>query len=98
MKVLMAQINMTVGDVEGNEERIRRAYKKGVEAGADLVMAPELAITGYPPRDLLLKKGFITKNLEALERLAKGTKKTGLLVGGMKSRPDGRLPIRRRCW
>ena len=81
MKVLIAQINTTVGDVEGNEERIRRAYLRGVEAGVDLVMVPELAITGYPPRDLLLKKGFVKQNLEALDRLARGTKETGLLIG-----------------
>jgi NAD+ synthetase len=92
MKVLMAQINTTVGDVEGNEERIRRAYERGVDAGADLVMVPELALTGYPPRDLLLKKGFIQQNLEALERLAKGTNDAGLLVGyvGRNEKPPGR--------
>src|SRR5215471_19003060 len=92
MKVLMAQINTTVGDVDGNEERIHRAYLRGVEAGVDLVMVPELAITGYPPRDLLLKKGFVNQNLESLDRLARGTKATGLLVGyvGRNEKPPGR--------
>lgn len=81
MKIALAQINTTVGDISGNESRIRSAYQRGVEAGAELVMVPELAITGYPPRDLLLKHTFITQNLAALDRLAANTGKTGLLVG-----------------
>jgi NAD+ synthetase len=92
MKVLMAQLNTTVGDVEGNQDRIRRAYQRGLDLGVDLVMVPELALTGYPPRDLLLKKGFINQNLEALDRLAKATKQTALLVGyvGRNEKPPGR--------
>ncbi len=81
MKVGLAQINTTVGDVAGNEAAIRRAYQKGVAAGVDLVMAPELALVGYPPRDLLLKPALIQANLAALDRLAAQTGKTGLLVG-----------------
>ena len=67
MKVGLAQINTTVGDVAGNEAAIRRAYQKGVAAGVDLVMAPELALVGYPPRDLLLKPALIQANLAALD-------------------------------
>ena len=81
MKVALAQINPTVGELAGNEAKIRAAYQRGVEAGVDLVLCPELSVTGYPPRDLLLKKSFITRNLELLERLAASTGKTGLLVG-----------------
>src|SRR5690242_21591289 len=55
----------------GNEAKILAAYRRGVEAGADLVMCPELSLTGYPPRDLLLKKRFIAENLEALNRVAR---------------------------
>ena len=79
MKVALAQINTTVGDLAGNEAKILAAYQRGVEAGADLVMFPELAVCGYPPRDLLLKKNFIRQNLEVLDRLAQATGKTGLL-------------------
>ncbi len=57
------------------------AYRRGVEAGVDLVMFPELTITGYPPRDLLLKRSFIAENLAVLDRLAAATGKTGMLVG-----------------
>ncbi|MDB6065899.1 MAG: nad+ synthetase [Pedosphaera sp.] len=81
MKVAIAQINTTVGDLAGNEARILAAYRRGVEVGVELVMFPELTITGYPPRDLLLKKSFIAGNLAVLERLAAATGKTGLLVG-----------------
>jgi len=88
MKVALAQINTTVGDLAGNEAKIRAAYQRGVEAGVDIVLCPELSITGYPPRDLLLKKSFITRNLETLERLAAGTGKTGLLVGYVGKNPS----------
>jgi NAD+ synthetase len=81
MKVALAQINTTVGDISGNEAKILEAYARAVAAGADLVLAPELALTGYPPRDLVLNSAFIAKNLEALERLAQKTGKTALVTG-----------------
>jgi NAD+ synthase (glutamine-hydrolysing) len=81
MKVALAQINPTVGGFPGNEEMLRAAYQRGVAAGADLVVTPELVVTGYPPRDLLLKNGFIKKNLEVVERLAAETGETGLILG-----------------
>ena len=81
MKVALAQINPTVGDLAGNEAKILAAYRRGVEAGAEMVLCPELSVTGYPPRDLLLKKSFITRNLEVLDRLAAATGKVGLMVG-----------------
>jgi NAD+ synthetase len=81
MKVALAQINPTVGDLAGNQAKILDAYRRGAEAGADLVMVPELAITGYPPRDLLLKKSFVAGNFAVLEQLAAATGATGLLVG-----------------
>jgi NAD+ synthetase len=81
MKVALAQINTTVGDISGNEARILEAYARGVATGVDLVLAPELALTGYPPRDLALNSAFIAKNLETLERLAGKTGKTALVTG-----------------
>jgi NAD+ synthetase len=81
MKVALAQINTTVGDIHGNEAKIFEAYSRAAAAGADIVVAPELAITGYPPRDLVLNKAFVSGNLEALERLAKATGRTALLTG-----------------
>ena len=81
MKVALAQINTTVGDIHGNEAKIFEAYSRAAAAGADIVVAPELAITGYPPRDLVLNKAFVSGNLEVLERLAKATGRTALLTG-----------------
>lgn len=81
MRVALAQLNTTVGDLAGNESRILAAYQRGVAAGVELVLTPELAVTGYPPRDLLLRRRFVAQNLAALERLATVTGRTGLLVG-----------------
>ena len=81
MKIALAQINTTVGDLAGNEAKIVSAYRRGVEAGVELVVFPELAISGYPPRDLLHKSQFIAHNLAVLERLAAACRETGLLVG-----------------
>jgi NAD+ synthetase len=81
MKVALAQINTTVGDLAGNEAKIRAAYERGAKLGVDLVLCPELSVAGYPPRDLLLKKRFVSQNLETLDRLAAMTNSSGLLVG-----------------
>jgi len=81
MKIALAQINTTVGDFAGNEAKILSAYRRGVEAGVEMVVCPELATTGYPPRDLLLKRGFVKGSLAMLDRLATAAGKTGLLVG-----------------
>ena len=92
MKAALAQINTTVGDLPGNAEKILAAYRRAAEAGADLVVLPELAVTGYPPRDLLLRRDFVDQSVATLERLAAATGKTGLLVGfvGRNERRPGR--------
>jgi len=92
MKIALGQINTTVGDLAGNEAKILTVYRRGLEAGVELVVVPELATTGYPPRDLLLKGGFIKNNLASLDRLAAATGATGLLVGyvGQNTRRPGR--------
>jgi len=87
MKVALAQINTIVGDLAGNEAKIRAAYARGLAEGAELVIVPELAITGYPPRDLLLRKGFVGRNLETLAGLAADTGEVGLLVGYVGENP-----------
>ncbi len=81
MKVALAQINPTVGDISGNAAKIRAAYERAVAAGADLLLVPELALTGYPPRDLVLNDAFVAKNLAALEQLAQQTGPTALVTG-----------------
>ncbi|MEY2585395.1 MAG: hypothetical protein QOD80_1421 [Verrucomicrobiota bacterium] len=81
MKIGFAQINPTVGDLNGNFEKIAAAYDRLANAGADLMLTPELAITGYPPQDLVFKSRFVPQNLEVLERLQGRLGKAALLVG-----------------
>jgi NAD+ synthase (glutamine-hydrolysing) len=81
MKIGFAQINPIVGDLSGNFEKIAGAYERLVAAGAELVITPELAITGYPPQDLLFKSQFVPQNLEVLEKLQARVRGAGLLVG-----------------
>ncbi|HEX9500811.1 MAG TPA: NAD+ synthase [Thermoanaerobaculia bacterium] len=81
MKIFIGQINPTVGALSANAELIRNAYEQGVRAGADLVMVTELAVTGYPPRDLLDREIFVDAALETRDALAKMTGKTALLFG-----------------
>ncbi len=81
MRVAIAQINTTVGALSANADKILDAYQKGVDAKADLVVVPELALTGYPPRDLLLKPRFIEQSLDQLKRITAQIGDTGLVVG-----------------
>ncbi|HEV2840016.1 MAG TPA: NAD+ synthase [Chthoniobacterales bacterium] len=81
MKIGFAQINPTVGDLRGNFEKITAAYERLATAGAELVITPELAITGYPPQDLLFKSQFVPQNLEMLEKLQARVQGAALLVG-----------------
>ena len=81
MKIALVQINTTVGDLAGNEKRILEAYRRAAASGAGLVLFPELATTGYPPRDLLLRPRFVTENLAVLDRLAAATGDAGMVVG-----------------
>ena len=72
LRVAMAQINSTVGDLIGNVAKIKKFLADVKDCHADLVVFPELAITGYPPQDLLLENGFVEKNKERLEQLIRG--------------------------
>ncbi len=89
MKLGLAQINTTVGDLPGNFEKILAAYRQAVEAGADLVLTPELAVTGYPPQDLLFKPRFVPASLESLQRLQAEIGAAPLLVGFVAPREPG---------
>jgi NAD+ synthase (glutamine-hydrolysing) len=81
VKIFIGQLNPTVGALSSNMELIRGAYEKGVRAGADLVMVTELAVTGYPPRDLLDREVFINAAMEVRDALVAQTGKTALLFG-----------------
>jgi NAD+ synthetase len=87
MKIALAQINTTVGDLRGNAGKILDAYRRAVDAGAALVVASEMAITGYPPRDLLAKHRFVEDNLHALEELTAQIGQVPLVVGYVELNP-----------
>jgi len=70
MKIALAQINSTVGDLCGNAKRILEFSRRAAESGANVVVFPELSLTGYPPRDLLEKENFLDGTEQHLERLA----------------------------
>ena len=81
MKIGIAQINPVVGDFPGNAKLILAAYRECLDAGADLVLTPELSLVGYPPRDLVFKSQFVPKCLQALDYLAGESRAVPLLVG-----------------
>ncbi len=89
MRIGIAQINPIVGDLRGNFDKILGAYQRLAAAGAELVLAPELATTGYPPQDLVFKSRFVPQNLEVIERLHLCIGAVPLLVGYV-DRNDGR--------
>jgi NAD+ synthase (glutamine-hydrolysing) len=74
LRVALAQINVTVGDLQGNTRRILQSMQQAAAEGAHIVCMPELALTGYPPEDLLLKPGFVDANLRALQELVKASR------------------------
>jgi NAD+ synthase (glutamine-hydrolysing) len=88
-RIALAQINTTVGDLDGNTKKIIRGIERARDARADLVAFPELAVTGYPPEDLLLKRRFVQQNIEHVQRIAEET--TGLTAVVGFAHPEGRL-------
>jgi NAD+ synthase (glutamine-hydrolysing) len=81
LRVALCQINTTVGDLDGNVARIVAALAEAEDERCDLAVFPELAITGYPPEDLLLKPGFIGDNRRALEQVAQASRTCAAVVG-----------------
>jgi NAD+ synthase (glutamine-hydrolysing) len=81
MRLALAQINSVVGDLEGNRDRVLRRLEEAKEAGADLVLFPELVVTGYPPEDLLLRPSFVRAAEGTLGEIARATRGLVALVG-----------------
>ena len=81
LRIALAQIDPKVGDLDGNVAKISAAYDAAEAAGCDIVAFPELAITGYPPEDLVLKPGFVADNLAALSTVAARTRGCAAVVG-----------------
>ena len=91
LRIALAQVNTTVGDIEGNARKVRRLIADAGRANADLIAFPELTLTGYPPEDLLYKPNFIHDNLEALRTLAAETGDLNAVVGFAEPADNGRL-------
>ncbi len=88
LRVGLAQVNVTVGDVEGNTRRVLDEIERARALGVDLVAFPELCLTGYPPEDLLFRSAFIEANLRALDRVARASAGLTVVVGFVDRRDD----------
>lgn len=90
LKICMAQLNLLVGDIAGNTQRVLESAQKAVDQGADVILYPELTLTGYPPEDLLLRPSLEPRIHDALEQI-KAAALPGYLVLGYPQRIDGKL-------
>jgi NAD+ synthase (glutamine-hydrolysing) len=81
VKIGLLQLNSTIGDFDANARKLKEGYQRACQSGAELVVAPEMFLCGYPPRDLLLRKDFIVCALRALEELARSAGEVPLLTG-----------------
>ncbi len=90
MRLGLAQLNPTVGDLVGNRRKILDAYTTVVAQGAELVIFPELAVCGYPPRDLLFKRRFVSDVMESLTEIAAAVGAVPALIGTVEPNPTGR--------
>lgn len=87
MRIGLAQINTTVGDLAGNRRKILDAYQTLVSEGAELIVFPELVVCGYPPRDLLFKRRFVTDVEDSLTQIAAATGAVPALIGTVETNP-----------
>src|SRR3954463_13924053 len=90
MRLGLAQLNPTVGDLAANRRKILDAYAALVAQGAELVVFPELAVCGYPPRDLLFKRRFVSDVAESLAEIAAAVGAVPALIGTVEPNPTGR--------
>lgn len=81
IRIALAQMNLTVGDIDGNSARISEAIQRAEREGAQIVAVPELAVTGYPPEDLVLKKAFVKANRSAIDELARDCGDVVAIIG-----------------
>ncbi|MBT3941376.1 MAG: NAD+ synthase, partial [Chloroflexi bacterium] len=88
LRIALAQVNTSVGDIDGNADLIVEGIAAARTAGAELVAFPELAITGYPPEDLVLHRRFVADNRKALERIANETNGIAAIVGFVDGSPE----------
>ena len=89
LRIAIAQLNPTVGDLDGNVAKALAMVEQAEAADADLVLLPEMTITGYPPEDLVFKPGFIGDVRASLEKFAAGTGRCAVVVGFADGPSDG---------
>lgn len=90
MRIALAQINPTVGDIDGNSAIILNLISRAAAEQAELVVFPELAVFGYPPKDLVLRRDLVSRNVEAVRRIAAQCTKIAALVGYVQPDPSGK--------
>jgi NAD+ synthase (glutamine-hydrolysing) len=90
-RIALGQVNLIVGDLAGNVERMASTADRATQAGADVIAFPELAVTGYPPEDLVHRGEFVRENLEALDALARKTATACPVITGFIDRADAGL-------
>jgi NAD+ synthase (glutamine-hydrolysing) len=90
LRIGAAQLDLVVGDLDGNVTRVLAAYERATAAGCDVVAFPELAVTGYPPEDLLLRPSFVEAAVAALDKIATRTSAAAAIIG-FPERHDGAL-------
>ena len=90
MKIAIAQLNLHVGNFESNHDKIIQYIKSAINLGNDLVVFPELAICGYPPRDFLEFNDFIEKCISSIQSIAKETKGIAVILGGPSKNETGK--------
>jgi NAD+ synthetase len=88
MKIGLAQINTTVGDINGNRDRVLQALGEARDLGTDITVFPELCLTGYPPRDLLGLHGFVEANIRAVQEIAAHSGSMGVVIGFVDRNPQ----------
>ena len=88
LRLALSQTNFVVGDIEGNTQKIKNTIKEALKHQCDIIAFPELAVTGYPPEDLLFKPSFIEKNLKAVQEIAKESKNIITIVGFVDKQED----------
>src|SRR5713226_8046855 len=97
MKLALAQINTTVGDFSGNREKMTQFATRAKDAGARLVLFPELSLCGYPPRDLVEKPDFLARNQAELQCLAQATRGIRVVCGFVGPAPSDSARAATNC-
>ena len=95
LRIAACQLNLHVGDLNGNREKIIAAYRQAEAASADIAIFPELAVCGYPPEDLLLKSAFVEEVQKTLEMISKEVNSCVAVIGFVSGEEAAADPVRR---